>query len=320
MKSISASQATLTEYGAHIEPAICVGLGETFQVETQDNWFDTVKEQGYPRSDIAPMAALQYLRVNPLAGPVFVEGVDPGDTVVVAIEAIDVRDWGWTGTIPGFGPLDAKIGWEEVQGPWGVIINHLPGPSGTFRDGFGEMTLDRTVRFPLHPFIGTLVTAPERGSETSLVGQGPWGGNIDCREISAGNRIHLNASHPGALLFMGDVHGGQADSELTGLADETAATITLSCDVIKDHRVPGVCRVEKPDSLVQVEAARNAGTMERAVNNAFIYLMEWLIDDYGMSKRESYLHMTANPLVRAHIYQATTGFFVCGVEFPKSHL
>jgi acetamidase/formamidase len=238
----------------------------------------------------------------------------------VELESIDVRDWGWTGTLPGFGPLDGKIGWEEVQGPWSVVINHETGPSGTFRDGTAVMALDRVSRWPLMPFIGTLVTAPERGSENSLVGQGPWGGNIDCRELSAGNKIHMNASHKGGLLFMGDVHGSQGDSELTGLADETAAHITLSCSVIKKKQVPGVCRVEKPESLVQVESARNAGSPERAVNNAFLFMIDWLVSDFGMSKQEAYLHMSANSGVRAHIYQAVAGFFVCGVEFPKSSL
>lgn len=307
------------EYSGDLEPRLRVKQGESFVVETKDNWFNLVKDEGL-NLGAPPVAALQYLRVNPLAGPVYVEGVEPGDTLVVELESIDVRDWGWTGTLPGFGPLDGKIGWEEVQGPWSVVINHETGPSGTFRDGTAVMTLDRVSRWPLMPFIGTLVTAPERGSENSLVGQGPWGGNIDCRELSAGNKIHMNASHKGGLLFMGDVHGSQGDSELTGLADETAAHITLSCSVIKKKQVPGVCRVEKPESLVQVESARNAGSPERAVNNAFLFMIDWLVSDFGMSKQEAYLHMSANSGVRAHIYQAVAGFFVCGVEFPKSSL
>lgn len=307
------------EYAGDLEPRLRVKPGESFVVETKDNWFNLVKENGL-QVDVEPVAASQYLRVNPLNGPIHVEGVEAGDTLVVNLEHIDVRDWGWTGTLPGFGPMDGRIGWEEVQGPWSVIIEHEPGPSGTLRDGTAVMELDRTVRWPLMPFIDTIVTAPERGSENSLVGQGPWGGNIDCREVSAGNRIFMNAGRDGGLLFMGDVHASQGDSELTALADETAAHITLSCDVIKNKSVPGVLRVEKPHSLVQVESARNAGSPERAVSNAFAFLIDWLVDDYGLSKKEAYLHMTVNSGVRAHIYQFVAGFFVCGVEFPKSSL
>ena len=74
------------------------------------------------------------------------------------------------------------------------------------------------------------------------------------------------------------------------------------------------------NSLVQLDSARNAGSMDRALTNCFAYMIHWLHEDYGMSKREAQLHMTANSLVRINVYQYTTGFFVCGVEFPKSCL
>ncbi len=79
-------------------------------------------------------------------------------------------------------------------------------------------------------------------------------------------------------------------------------------------------RIEKPDSIVQVDSARNSGSMERALNNCFLNMMRWLVDDYGISRREAYLHMTANSLVRINMYQFTSGFCTCGVEFPKRYL
>ena len=182
------------------------------------------------------------------------------------------------------------------------------------------MNVGREVRWPLAPFLGVIVTAPERGIENTLVGQGPWGGNIDVRDICAGHKVRMNASHPGGLLFLGDVHASQGDSELTGIADETAADVTLKCDVIKGKPTPGVCRIEKPDTIVQVDSARNSGSSERALENCFLNMMRWLVEDYGISQREAYLHMTANSLVRVNVYQATTGFFTCGVEFPKRYL
>jgi acetamidase/formamidase len=182
------------------------------------------------------------------------------------------------------------------------------------------MTLDREVRWPLRPFVGTIATAPERGMENSVVTAGPWGGNIDVRDIAAGSKVHLNVGAAGGLLFLGDVHGSQGDSELTGIANETAADVTLRCDVMKGRAVPGVCRIEKADSLVQVDAARRAGSPEAALNSCFVHMIAWLVEDYGMSKREAYLHMTANSGVRAHVYQFCMGLFTCGVEFPKQSL
>ena len=166
--------------------------------------------------------------------------------------------------------------------------------------------------------IGVVTSAED--IENTLIGQGPWGGNIDTRDIAAGHKIHLHASHPGGLLFLGDVHASQGDSELTGIADETAADVTISCDVLKGVTTPGVCRIEKPDSLVQVDSARNAGGMEAALNSCFMNMMRWLVDDHGMERREAYLHMSANSGVRINVYQFVSAFFTCGVEFPKRNL
>jgi amidase len=321
LKTLPREQAFHVEYGAHLEPELTVELGERFVVETNDNWWNLLGEEGAkPDVTAPPVGARQYVRGNPVAGPIYVNGVEAGDTLVVGLEEIAVRDWGWTGTIAGFGPLAGLTEYQEIDEPFSTVIRHEPGPSGTLADGEAVMNVGREVRWPLAPFIGTIVTAPERGSENTLVGQGPWGGNIDTRDIAAGHKIHLNASHAGGLLFVGDVHASQGDSELTGIADETAADITITCDVLKGVMTPGVCRIEKPDSIVQVDSARNAGGMEKALNNCFLNMIAWLVADYGISKREAYLHMTANSLVKINVYQFTTGFFTCGVEFPKRYL
>jgi acetamidase/formamidase len=320
-KRIARDTAWHVEYGGDIAPELTVDLGEQFVVETNDNWWNLLGEEGsVPSITEPPIAAAQYVRGNPLAGPIYVNGVEPGDTLVVGIEEIAVRDWGWTGTIPGFGPVAGLTEFAEIDEAFSTVIKHEPGPSGTLKDGEAVMNVGREVRWPLAPFIGTIVTAPERGIENSLVGQGPWGGNIDTRDIAAGNKIHLNATHEGGLLFLGDVHASQGDSELTGIADETAADVTITCDVLKGRTTPGVCRIEKPESLVQVDSGRNTGSPERALNACFLNMMRWLTTDYGMSKREAYLHMTANSEVRINVYQFTLGFFVCGVEFPKKYL
>ena len=91
------------------------------------------------------------------------------------------------------------------------------------------------------PFCGTLACAPEREVFTSLLGQGPFGGNIDCRDVRAGHTILLNAYHEGGLLYVGDMHGGQGDTEFTGIADETRATIQLSATVDQGEATRPAC-------------------------------------------------------------------------------
>jgi amidase len=174
----------------------------------------------------------------------------------------------------------------------------------------------------LRPFLGTIVTAPERGTENTLVSQGSWGGNIDCRDVSRGNKVFLNTYHDGGLLFFGDTHAAQGDSEYTAIADETAADVWSRCRIVEQKRIPGVLRIETPESLIQVESARNAGSMERALNGAFMGMMRWLTEEYGMDSKEAYLHFSVNPDVRIRTYQfiARVGAYVVGVEFPKKYL
>lgn len=322
MRRIERASAVVTEYGARLEPGLVVDQDERFVLETKDNFFDLVERPediiSLPQRE--PIAARQCVRSNPLAGPVYIRGAQPGDALVVRIHDLDLRSWGWTGTWPGSGIVDGQADWQEVQGPWATILRHVPGPSGTLRDGEVIAALEGESRWPLSPFVGTIATAPERGMENSVIGQGPWGGNLDCRDIAVGNELLLNVSHEGGLLFAGDVHGSQGDGELTGIADEVSADICLSCSVIPSYEIPGVCRIKTPDALIQVDSARNAGTLPRAIDAAYLNMMQWLITDFGFSRAEAYVHITANSGVRATLYQACDGLYTFGVAFPRESL
>lgn len=301
MKRIRREEPTVTEFGAQLEPKLRVTPGERFLVETQDAFSGK-----YP---------------NPVAGPIYVEGLKAGDLLVLEIEDIIPGERGWAGFLPTLSNLAKNSDFPELQQSYSRITRHEPGPSGTTSDGTGSFAVTREVRYPLRPFLGTVVTAPERGVENTLVSQGPWGGNIDCRHVKKDNRVMLNAYHDGGLLFFGDAHAAQGDSEYTAIADETAADVLARCHVIERKRIPGVLRIEAPESLIQVDSARNEGSMERALNGAFIGMMRWLTDEYGMDTREAYLQFSVNPEVKIHTYQFVgPAFYVVGVEFPKKYL
>jgi acetamidase/formamidase len=299
-----------------------VGLNELFVVETLDNYFGEVrKESDLPIPERFSFLRHQIPRVNPLAGPIYVTGLHAGDLLVLEIDGIVPEPQGWTGITPSFGNLAGHAQYPELQVPLTRIINHAPGPSGTTADGTGTFNVTRDVVYPLRPFLGTITTAPERGAESSLVSQGPWGGNLDCRDIRAGNRIMLNTFHDGGLLFLGDVHAAQADSEYAGRADETAAVVTARCRALDSERIPGVLRIETSTSLIQVDSARHAGSMERALNGAFIGMMQWLRTEFNLDSREVYLQFSVNPDIVVHTYQFVgPAFYVVGVEFPKRYL
>lgn len=125
----------------------------------------------------------------PVVGPIHVEGCWAGDVLAGHIDWIDPWRYGFSGILPGIGPLSVSLRWRDCVEPYVHVIEHLPGPSGHARDGIARYS--NALSWDMMPFIGTLVTAPEREVFTSVLGQGPFGGNIDCRDIRAGHTIYL---------------------------------------------------------------------------------------------------------------------------------
>jgi amidase len=288
----------------HHPPVLRVGLGESFVLETED------APSGVYRTsdDAAQLPDPWYLKhsppkANPITGPVFVEGVEAGDTLVVHIENLELDSQGATYWRPGHKPLGDSSRWKELSTPTLVIGNIRDGDvlmeeAATWEDG-------RVRHHPLGlrvrkcPFIGTIGVAPEREVETSGLGQGSWGGNLDVRDICPGTRLLIPCYHEGALLYAGDVHACQGDTEFYGTAMEIRSAVTLRCEVIKRRRVPYM-RLEKDDSIISLASAR---PLEEAVWRASIQLMEWLIEEHGCSPRKAYLLLGVNPDFRINVYQ-----------------
>jgi len=320
-------RGTITKYSFDYNdtPVMKIKAGESFQIETDDALTGLIADDSdapHVHSIIAGDHIEKLTKAvppnfNPVVGPIYIDGCEAGDLLSVTVEVVEPWRYGFTGIIPGVGPLRDSLKWSECAAGHVQVIEHLPGESGTTRDGWGKYSENLTWK--LQPFIGTLATCQEREIHTSLLGQGSFGGNIDCREIREGNTVHLNTYHKGALLYVGDVHGGQGDTEFTALADETRATVQLRCDVVKQKSIPCV-RIDKPESIVAVGINL---PLEQAVYDACDNLMDWLLEDYGISGKDSYLRMSADPSFRIRIYQmvrAMTARHVAGAEYPRERL
>ena len=257
-------------------------------------------------------------QANPIAGPIWVEGAERGDALVVAIEEILVDDYSWIAIGPRRGPLGESTRWPELSSEYTTkIFRHTPGPSGTMRDG--TLHFDGRRSWPITPFVGTLGVAPDREVTTSIDGQGEWGGNLDIRDVAPGNRILLPIFHEGARFYLGDVHASQGDTEFTGTAAETRATVRLRLELKKGYRIPGM-RIEKPDSLVAIHADR---PLDYAVETATIHLMDWLIAEHGFSPIDAYCLVSTCPDFRINVYQMCRIRNlrpVAGAEIPRSYL
>lgn len=319
MQTITREQARKYAFDWRDEPQLRVQPGESFSIETYDastGYFKTPDDKALPGRrpgfDRSPPLA------NPIGGPVWLEGAQRGDTLAVTIEDIVVDDYSWIAIGPRRGPLGESTRWPELSADYTTkIFKHTPGPSGTTRDG--TLHFSDKLSWPITPFIGTLGVAPDREVTTSLDGQGEWGGNLDIRDVCPGHRILLPIFHEGARFYLGDVHASQGDTEFTGTAAETKATVRVKLELIKGKRIQWM-RIEKPGSLVAIHANR---PLEVAVETATFHLMDWLITEYGFTPTDAYCLVSTCPDFRINVYQmCKIGKlnFVAGAEIPRRYV
>jgi len=319
MQRILRDQARKYAFDWEDKPLLRVEPGESFEIETFDastGYFKSANDKALPGKrpgfDRTPPLA------NPIGGPVFLQGAKRGDVLVVTIEDIIVDSYSWIAIGPRRGPLGESTRWPELSSDFTTkIFQHIPGPSGTTRDG--TLRFSDKISWPITPFIGTFGVAPDREVTTSLDGQGEWGGNLDIRDAAPGNKLLLPIFHEGGLFYLGDVHASQGDTEFTGTAAETMATVRLKLEVLPGKRIPGL-RIDKPGSLVAVHASK---PLEVAVETATFQLMDWLITEHGFTPTDAYCLVSTCPDFRINVYQMckiAKLSFVAGAEIPKKYL
>ena len=222
--------------GPYRQPVATVSPGETFIVETADAFENRITS---PDDDITQIITLPY--VNPLTGPIYVEGAEKGDTLSVTIHSIEVtRDYGVSALIPEFGGLCGTVFTRTLNPPLPprVMLHPIRAGEITFSEDLGIAAI------PYEPFYGTIGTAPELEAISSLT-PGFHGGNMDAADVCPGNTVHLPVNVPGGLLHIGDGHAAQGDAEVCGVATEIPTRGTLTVDLIKGRHVatPRVRRV-----------------------------------------------------------------------------
>ena len=200
-----------------VEPVLSVASGSEVAFDALDASCGQITAD----STVADLAALDFSRVDQVAGPIFIEGAEPGDTLEVELLEFTPGDWGWTAAIPGFGLLA-----DEFPDP-ALRITRLAERIAEFLPG---------VRIPLAPFCGELGVAPA-GEARSTIPPTELGGNMDTRHLTAGSTLWLPVAVPGALFSLGDGHAAQGDGEVCGTAIETPMRATVRLTVRRDVRV-----------------------------------------------------------------------------------
>jgi amidase len=222
---------------------------------------------------------------NPLTGPFFIEGAEPGDTIAVEFLDLEVNSSQGVGAFaPGFGALNSTDYTPMIQAALPERLWLYPIHSADNTATFQAHDSNFSVKIPLHPFLGCIGVAPANGEARSSVVPAEFGGNMDASESSAGNILYLPVNVPGALLYMGDGHAAMGDGEIAGTAIEVPLRVHLRVRVIKGRRIEWP-RFENQDEIMAVGIYR---PLDDCLRIAFAQLIEWIHEDYGLSELDAY--------------------------------
>jgi len=241
---------------------------------------------------------------NPTTGPLYIEGAEPGDTLVVEVINIELPGQGTVAIIPGFGSLE---GWLNLMEPRRKVCEIENGIITYVRDDGKKLELEAD------PFIGTIGVAPEVEAVSSLT-PGRHGGNMDCPDIRPGNKLLLPVTRPGALFKLGDVHAVQGDGEVCGVAVEVDAVVTLKFGLRKGWTINWP-RIEAPDEIMTVGSAR---PLEDAARHAFREMVEWMVADHGWVRDDAYMFLSLAG--KARIAQIVDPLYTVVAKLSKGYL
>ncbi len=200
-----------------IKPVQTIAPGETVFLECTDS----SAGQFTPASTSDDVTRLDFGKVNPVTGPIHVDGAEAGDVLKITLMDFAPSGWGWTALIPGFGLLTDQFPNPELH-----IWKYDPA-------SLAPALLGKNARVPLKPFAGTIGVAPAEKGLHSIVPPRHVGGNMDIRDLAVGSTLYLPVEVKGALLSIGDTHAAQGDGEVCGTAIESPMDVGVKVELIK---------------------------------------------------------------------------------------
>ncbi|MEM5583469.1 acetamidase/formamidase family protein [Roseibium sp. AS2] len=244
---------------------------------------DSSAGQLTPGSTVEDVATLDFGKINPVNGPIHVDGAEPGDALVVKIHEFKPSGFGWTANIPGFGLLADQFT-DPALHVWSYD-----------KDKLGTSAFAPFGKVPLKPFAGTIGVAPAETGLHSIVPPRRVGGNLDIRDLAAGTTLYLPVEVAGALFSIGDTHAAQGDGEVCGTAIESPMNTVIELDLIKGANLK-MPRFETPGPVtghldtLGYEATTGIGTdLFEGARAAVSNMIDLLCARHGYSPVEAYM-------------------------------
>ena len=193
------------------EPVATVTSGSRITVEAYDCF------EGQITTNETEVKSIDWNRINPATGPIFVETAEPGDVLAVTIHQLDISDQGILATGPDLGVMGHRI--KEFT----VKMIPITGDEAVFNE---------KVHIPLNKMIGVIGVAPENEA-VSCGTPGNHGGNLDTVLITEGATIYFPIFQEGALFGLGDMHAAMGDGEIGVSGIEVAGKADITLEVKK---------------------------------------------------------------------------------------
>lgn len=275
------------EFTRHLEPKARIASGETILVEAEDALSGQIRGVG----DRRDKAAVPFS--NPIAGPIAVDGAEPGDTLAVQILEIKPRD-GQCATYTGNPKQLCE--WLGIDVPHGAHACPI-------EDGW--IHWDEQIRIPYEPMLGCIGTAPHWGVPTTMPA-GAHGGNMDLVETCPGSIVYLPVLVADAYLYLGDAHAAMGHGELSATGLEMASETTIQVELIKGKTIDSP-RIESADEIMTIATGC---PMERAIAEAYAKLILWMEGEYGWDRWKAYDLLT-------HVGKISVGYYGLGTVATK---
>src|SRR6266566_1610391 len=267
------------------KPRLRVSSGGRVVVETEDAHIGSIRTE----KDIYNSLAEVFEKLggaNPVTGPIFIEGVEPGDCVAMTIEDIvpgAVQGQGYTVLTPGLGGLVSNYTLQPALVPRTVICK--------IRDGKVQFPTGKgIVEIPTKPFLGTIGLAPAKERKLSFV-QGPdFLGNVDLPLNGIGATIVMRANVPGGLVSFGDAHAVQGDGEISGAAIECQADVTVKLERVPKAGAQYVAlpQVNTPEFIGSIAAFTGVHIAD-CIRAAYVDIINRMVQFHGFTMPEAYL-------------------------------
>ena len=276
---ITRDMPTHKRWDVDIEPVLTVRPGDTIAVETDDFAGGQVSRD----STHDDLLALDFNEIYPLAGPIFVEGAEPGDALAIEFLEFDLPEWGWALILPGFGLLPPG----EFDRPYLKVFDLTTGDTTEFAPG---------IRIPVEPFCGTTGVPGPGMHDTPIPPPHAGGGNIDLRHVTRGSTLYLPVGAPGGLLSMGDAHAAQGDGEVCVSALECQMRTTIRVSLERDMSLQAPALRRPPGSLTpRVDGGGWFATtgvetdLMEAARSAVRGMIDHLVSRRGLSREDAYM-------------------------------